>query len=210
VKPTVVFLHGLARTRRSLSGLRRVVEKAGYPTWARTYPSRGMPIAELAEVVTGWIRAEVPGPLVGVTHSLGGVLARHIGPRLPWRGLVMLAPPNQGSQVARAFEGHPLFGWFFGPAGRDLVDPVGWPLPPCPFAVIAGTAGKTMGNPPSWILARHLPDGEPNDGTLAVSETRLAGMARYAEVPASHTWIMDHPEARAHILDYLSGLAATL
>jgi hypothetical protein len=205
-RPVVVFLHGLARTHRSLDGLRRHVEEAGWETWARTYPSRRLGLPELAELLAGWIRADLGDrPVVGVTHSLGGILARHLRDALPWRGLVMLAPPNQGSRVAAALGDHPLYRWWFGPAGRALADPRRWPAPPSPFAVIAGTLGVSRGNLPSWLIhaKRLLPRHEPSDGTVTVEETRLPGMTAYAEVPASHTFVMDHPETRKRVLEFL-------
>ena len=121
MKPVVVFLHGLARTRRSLAPLEKYVAAAGYQTWSRTYPSRRMSVVELAQRVTEWIRKDIGDrPIVGVTHSLGGILARHIGDELPWQGLVMLAPPNRGSRVAQSLRFHPLYRWFYGPAGQEL------------------------------------------------------------------------------------------
>jgi len=205
-KPVVVFLHGLARTHRSLDRLRRHVERAGWDTWARTYPSRRLPLAELAALIAGWIRADVGDrPLYGVTHSLGGIVARHLSSALPWRGVVMLAPPNRGSRVAEALGGHPLFRWWFGPAGLALADPRGWPPPPAPFAVIAGTLGASPGNLPSWLIQarRLLPRGVAHDGTVTVEEARLDGMSAYAEVPASHTFLMDHPETQRLVLQLL-------
>jgi len=206
VKPTVVFLHGLARTHRSLAGLRRAVERAGYPSWARSYPSRRLGLEELAEWVAAAIREDVGArPLFGVTHSLGGVLVRYLADRLPWRGAVLLAPPNRGSRVAAAFAENPVFRWYFGPAGQQVRRPDGWPAPPSPFGVIAGTTSLSPVAPPSWLTRalRLFPPDEPSDGTVAVSETRLAGMADFASVDASHAWIMNHPQVPELVLGFL-------
>jgi pimeloyl-ACP methyl ester carboxylesterase len=207
MQPVVVFLHGLGRTHRSLEGLRRAVADAGHETWAETYPSREMVIAELAAQMAARIREALPGrELVAVTHSLGGILVRHMRELLPWKGAVMLAPPNQGSRVAHRLSAESrLVRWLMGPTIVELGDPAGWPAPPEPFGVIAGTSGATIGNPPSWVIEAkkiHPPDA-PHDGTVAVAETRLDGMAAFATVAASHTWIMDHPETRRLVLDFL-------
>lgn len=206
MKPTVVFLHGLARTHRSLSALRRHVERRGYQTWGRTYPSRRLPVGELAGDVASAIRRDLGDrPIIGVTHSLGGILARHMTGGLSWRGLVMLAPPNSGSRVAAALSASPLFRWYLGPAGRELGDPSEWPRPPEPFAVIAGTRGATLGNVPSWMIGalRLLPPGADSDGTVTVDETRLPGMCGFARVDAGHTWLMNHPTTRELVLYFL-------
>ncbi|MSP60410.1 MAG: alpha/beta hydrolase [Myxococcales bacterium] len=203
--PTVVVLHGLARTHRSVAGLRRHIERAGFPTWSRTYPSRRMGIAELAREVAERIRADVPGEVMAVTHSLGGILVRHMADLLPWRGLVMIAPPNRGSRVALALRDHPLYRWFYGPAGQEVTSPGGWPAPPTPFGVIAGTGGVSVGNPVSWLsrAMRLLPPEVPSDGTVAVDETRHPAAADFITAAASHTWIHDDPVVRDQVVHFL-------
>lgn len=206
-RPPVLLLHGLARSRRSLASLARHLERAGHPTWSCTYPSRRLPIAELAAWVAERARAAAPAEAyLGVTHSLGGILVRHMAGLLRWRRVVMLAPPNDGSRVARALAGHPLYRWFYGPAGQEVAAPDGWPAPPCPFAVVAGTRDVSLANPASWMTHRLglLPPGTPSDGTVAVDETRHPDMAAFATVEASHTWIMNHPRARALVLEFLA------
>lgn len=210
MKPVVVLLHGLARTHRSMTGLARDLERHGHEVWSRTYPSRRGSIAELARDIAGRVRQEIGDrPVVGVTHSMGGILARYMARDLDWRGLVMLAPPNRGSRVAAALADSPLFRWFYGPAAGELgaqLDAADWPPPPRPVAVIAGTRGPSIGNAPSWLIAalRLLPPGEPNDGTVTVAETRLPDMVAFAEVPASHTFLMNHPTTRALIHRFLA------
>ncbi len=186
--------------------MRRYVERAGYETWAKTYPSRDRTIGELAEDLAGQIRDEVPrGPLVAVTHSLGGVIVRHMRDLLPWQGVCMLAPPNQGSRVAERLSRHDFFRWFLGPSGIELGKFESWPAPPEPFAVIAGTAGASLGNPPSWLIdgLEILPPDSPHDGTVAVAEAKLPGMAAFATVDASHTWIMNHPEVQRMVVEFI-------
>lgn len=108
MRPTVVFLHGLARSHRSLGRLRRAVERAGYPTWARGYPSRRLGLPELAAWLTQAIREDLgEREIFGVTHSLGGVVVRHMGQGLRWRGIVMLAgarPAWTGELARKAWQ----------------------------------------------------------------------------------------------------------
>lgn len=205
-RPTIVLLHGLARTHRSLAGLGRFLRANGYATWSQTYPSRRLSVPELADTLAARIQTELPDrPLVAVTHSLGGILVRHMATRLPWEGVVMLAPPNSGSRLAASLEANPLFRWYFGPAARDVARAENWPAPPTPCAVIAGTRGPSVGNPPSWLSVSLglMPRDEPHDGTVTVAETRHEAMSAFATVPASHTWIMNHPETRRLVLQYL-------
>jgi hypothetical protein len=205
MKPLVVLLHGLARSQGSMAQLAAFLRKRGFDTWSYTYPSRRYSIPELASTVTNKLVPIASGrPLLAVTHSLGGILVRHLrDPRLQWSRIVMLAPPNQGSQLAAGLVRNPLFRWFYGPAGVDLADASTWPAPPAPFGVIAGTRSRALTNPTSWTLARRFPPGVRNDGTVAVDETKLAGMAAFAEVDATHTWIMNARPVRRLVLGYL-------
>lgn len=205
--PLVVLLHGLARGHASLSRLRAALERAGFATWARTYPSRHTSIAAAAAALCDELAQAADGrPLHAVTHSLGGVVLRHMhDPRLDWRRAVMLAPPNQGSTLARGLASNPLFAWFYGPAGVELGLASEWPLPPVPeVAVIAGTRQLALGNPVSWTFGRRLTAAaHASDGTVTVAETRLPSMRAFTTVDATHTWIMNDARAQALVVAFL-------
>jgi triacylglycerol lipase len=205
MKPLVVLLHGLARGQGSMALLGRFLRKQGFETWTHTYPSRRHSITYLASAVTDkLVEAAGERPLYAVTHSMGGIIVRHLqDPRLHWARIVMLAPPNQGSQLAAGLVRNPLFRWFYGPAGTELADASTWPPPPAPFAVIAGTRNRALVNVTSWTVGRRFPAGMRNDGTVAVDETKFPNMTAFAEVEASHTWIMNSPRVQRLVLAYL-------
>lgn len=210
--PRVVLLHGLARTHRSMAGLGRHLTREGFSVWAETYPSRRQPLSELAQGLARDIERDLGpfdggarGPLFAVTHSLGGILVRHLATALPWAGVVMLAPPNQGSELARRLAAQPAFKWFYGPAGQQVVDASSWPPPPTPFGIIAGTRAVSVTNPTS-LAARGLgllPADAPSDGTVLLDETRLPGAADFRTVDANHTWIMNHPDVRRWVVSFV-------
>lgn len=205
MKPLVVLLHGLARGQGSMAKLGAFLRKRGFETWSHTYPSRRDSIASLASALTErLVDAAGDRPLCAVTHSMGGIVVRHLqDPRLHWSRIVMLAPPNQGSRLAAGLVRNPLFRWFYGPAGGELADASTWPVPPAPFGVIAGTRDVAWSNPTSWTMGRRFPAGVKNDGTVAVDETKLPGMTAFAEVDATHTWIMNAREVWRLTLAYL-------
>lgn len=190
-----------------MAGMCRHLRHHGYETWSRTYPSRSTGLDDLADLVARWITDDL-GPdarPLAVTHSLGGVLARLVSPKVQFSRIVMLAPPNGGSHLANELGDWPLFQRIFGPAGTQLRSAGDWPIPPCPTAVVAGTLAPSIGNPVSWVTAglrTFQPDAE-HDGTVALEETRLAGMAQFHKVAASHTWIMNHAATRQITLDFL-------
>jgi len=206
--PIVVLLHGLARSGPSMAPIRAALQRAGFATWTGEYASLTTSIPEAADGLARELREHFPGrELHAVTHSLGGIVVRHLGDRgLHWKRIVMLAPPNRGSQVARSLRDVGVFQGVFGPAGQGLGDAVDvakpWPYPPAPFAVIAGRRRFSWGNPTSWLSSLLLPDAE-HDGTVLVEETQLEGASAFAIVDASHTSILEDAYAQALTISFL-------
>ena len=204
----VVLLHGLARRRRSMAPLARTLERVGYDVANIGYPSRHHPVAVLArEHVGPAIRARFPedgAPIHLVTHSLGGIVLRWLvrDGLLPDVGrVVMLAPPNQGSEVVDRIGHWGLFQWVNGPAGRELgTGPEALParLGPATFpcGIIAGD--RSVDLPLAWCF-----DG-PNDGKVAVARARLAGMADFRVVHASHPFVMRSAQVQDLVLSFLA------
>lgn len=195
----VVLLHGLALNTLSMKKLRDGLEDAGFRTCPVDYPSRKYPIEALAKHhVLPDIRRCFPNdtaPLHFVTHSLGGILARQLevledAPRIG--RVVMIAPPNQGSEVADNLDDWWLLAEIAGPAGRQLGTdsgsvPASLGPPSFEFGVIAATRSL---DPlfSDWIPGK-------DDGKVSVKRTRLEGMRDFVEIPASHTLILWSDEA---------------
>ena len=190
-----------------MRGVAAVLEAAGYEAVAVGYPTLTSSIEAAAAAVTDQLVRLGARPLYAVTHSMGGVLVRHLrDDRLAWKRIVMLAPPSQGSAVARAVQaavGADAFAQLPAASTLGTATPAAWPYPPAPFAVIAGTRRPGAFHPAGWLGRWCLPPGEPSDGTVLVSETRLPGAAAFATVDAAHTAIMDHPEAQRLAIAFL-------
>jgi pimeloyl-ACP methyl ester carboxylesterase len=206
----VLFVHGLWMTGAESFLLRRHLAAHG---WAlRVFPYSSL--TETMERVTRRCaryaqalarRTLLPVHLVG--HSLGGLVIY----RLFETGLlsadrfsgdfcrvVLLGSPVRGSQSARTLAR-------FGPGrrvlgltgGRDLQSglPAHWPFAP-QLGIIAGTAAVGLGR----LLSRL--EG-PNDGTVAVSETRLEGARDCCTLPVSHTGLWLSPQVAEQISVFL-------
>ena len=205
----VVLLHGLARTSASMEDMSAGLQESGYGVVNVSYPSREHPIETLADMaVSDGLKqcAELaPGRKIHfVTHSLGGILVRYYFEDRSVDGIgrvVMLAPPNQGSQAVDAMRDVPGFEWLNGPAGFQLgKGPESMPLrlgrPRFEFAVVAGN--RTI----DPITSSFLDD--PDDGRVSVADTRLDGMSDFIVVEVSHAFIMQDEEVMGLVRNFLA------
>ncbi len=200
----VVLIHGLGRTPFSLAPMQAVLSARGYHVVNVGYPSREAPVETLAdEVLPGAFSQCGPRRIHVITHSMGGILLRVglAGDKPEQLGrVVMLAPPNQGSQLVDVLGGIAAFGWVGGPAGEQLgTGPGSLPksLPPVdyPVGVIAGA--QTINPYFSSVV-----DG-PDDGKIAVAETAVNGMRAHLVLPVTHTFMMNNPQVVAQAIHFI-------
>ncbi|MEW6077131.1 MAG: alpha/beta fold hydrolase [Thermodesulfobacteriota bacterium] len=195
----VILLHGLARTERSMQDLASRLVAEGYGVMNAGYPSRTATVQELAEKVIPAAVAECrrngAGKIHFVTHSMGGILVRYYLSRYPLPDLgrvVMMAPPNSGSEAVDRLKDNFAFKWLNGPAGGQLGtggDSLPRSLGPVNFeaGVIAGDRSVNL------LLSRMIPG--PDDGKVSVAATRVDGMKDHIVIHATHPFIMDNRQA---------------
>lgn len=205
---TVVLLHGLARTRRSMRVLEKSCIAAGYDVYNIGYPSRHYPIEILAEcyVLPAINTAIKPShsTVNFITHSMGGIIVRklaQINTGFDIGRVVMLAPPNHGSEIVDTIGHWALFDWANGPAGRQLgTDSRSLPgqLDSPVFDV-----GVIAGNKPLFGFLPSLLPG-PNDGKVTIESTRLENMSDFISLSVSHTFMPQSPQVIQQSINFIN------
>ena len=203
----VILLHGLCRTTRSMVKMECALTNAGYRVKNVAYPSRTAPVQQLADDAIGKAvadcREDGAVKIHFVTHSLGGIMVRSYFARHPLSSLgrvVMLAPPNTGSEVVDKIGDWSFFKWLNGPAGNELgtgtnsvpnrLGPVDYPV-----GVIAGDRSI------NWINSLLIPGRD--DGKVSVERTKLAGMTDHIVIHTAHPFIMQNRKVIRQTIQFL-------
>lgn len=199
----VLLVHGLWRTPLSFllleRGLRRWghhAEQFGYAAVAQRYEGiLDRLVRRLEHLASG-------GPYAVIGHSLGGVLLRGALARVTAPAphhLVMLGTPNRPPRLACRLVRRWAYRRLMGECGVRLASREFYerlPLPDVPYTIVAGTAGPR---------GRWSPFGdEPNDGIVAVSETRIRDDDPVVLLPATHTFMMNNAWVQAVVRQALA------
>lgn len=203
----VVLLHGLFRTSGSMDQLAGELSKEGFIVVNQSYPSRSATIEELSELAIGEAlknpKLEGCPKIHFVTHSLGGILVRYYfkdkQPEQLGR-VVMLGPPNGGSEVTDKIGHWKLYQKINGSAGNELgtdpnstVNQLGKVNFEC--GIIAGD--RSINGINSQMIKGK------DDGKVSVENTKVEGMKEHITIHATHPYLMKNKHAIAHTIRFL-------
>tara|TARA_R110000850_G_scaffold70053_14_gene155447 strand:+ start:25102 stop:25824 length:723 start_codon:yes stop_codon:yes gene_type:complete len=204
---TVIVLHGLARSSGSMEAMAEALRSDGYSVVNLDYPSTRATVESLSE---SHLAPAIAGAISNgaqqvhfVTHSMGGILVRHYlaTHETPQIGrVVMLGPPNHGSELVDRLHHLWPYQWINGPAGFQLgTDASSLPNQlgkiRVATAVIAGTRSY---NP----IYSSMIKGD-DDGKVSVESTRLEGMSDHLILPVNHSFMMNDDEVIRQTLRFL-------
>ena len=181
--------------------LRNRLASAGFAPSTFRYPSTQASLAEVSAAFAAHLRA-LGGPVHVVGHSLGGLVvleAFDTQGELPPGRVVLLGSPVQGSRAARAVAPWSLGSQLLGRlAAVELTrrDTRAW-RSPRELGIIAGSRSTGMGR-----LFAELP--VPNDGTVSMDETQLAGAKEHIVLDVSHTGMLVSTAVADTVLTFLA------
>ena len=205
---TVILVHGLGRTANSMLVLKYRLEKAGYHVVSESYPSTTKKIQEHSEWLQNIIDQSIKdrpgtGKVHFVTHSMGGIIIRCLfAARKPDNlgRVVMLSPPNAGSEIVDFLKEHKLFQNLLGPSGQQLgTDAKSIPqiLGPVDFEL-----GIITGNVSYSPISSLFITGE-HDGKVSIESAKIEGMSDFLIVHTGHTFIVNSTRVGEQVTYFL-------
>lgn len=191
----VLLLPGLWMPRASMRWHAHRLRQAGYAPHLFGYA----PVTRGPDAVIPALAEALRTPADVVAHSLGGLLAlrtlqRH--PGLPVGRVVCLGSPLAGSAAAGGLASRALGAACLGRSAELLRSG-------CPDWRGSAEVGVVAGEQPFGLGQFFGRFPGPNDGTVAVAETRLPGLADHAVVSTSHSGLLFSEEAARLALSFL-------
>ena len=200
MKEALILLHGLGRTKNSMSKLEKHFSDK-YDVYNIGYNSLKYPIEILVEkyLLETVNELNIKNQKINfVTHSMGGILVRYLFKNYqinnPGR-VVMLAPPNKGSELASVF--YKVHGPACAQIMKDrnsFVNNLGDLNFEC--GIIAGRRNYY------FFLGKYF-QGKTNDGIVSVNSARIKGQKSFLEVDKGHTLIMYSDDVIKKIENFL-------
>lgn len=198
---SIVLLHGLWMRGFALAMLHRRLMEAGFRVHRFDYLS----VAATQQRILDQLQTRMSA-LAGeadavhlVGHSLGGLLALRacLHGELPPGRIVCLGSPLKGSAAARGFAAWGRGGEVLLGHNRELLEQgfERWDGPR-EVGMIAGRMPLGLG-----AVLGHF-EGE-HDGTVAVEETRLAGLTDHCVVESNHTSLLFSPDVARLAAEFL-------
>ncbi len=179
----VLLAHGLWHRGWSMAAMAKYLRARGHVVIVFSYPTRSRDLDGHADKLYAFINKTVFEELHLVGHSLGGLVILNMLSRyddVPPGRVVLMGTPVRGSRVVKRLANMPGQKLLFGKAAEDLLKGFRQPPDNRQTGMIRGTRAVGLGR----VIGKY---DEPNDGSIAVSETQLEGLADSIELPVAHS-----------------------
>ncbi|MCB9991126.1 MAG: alpha/beta fold hydrolase [Rhodospirillales bacterium] len=239
-KETVVLLHGILKNKFDMAKLSKGLKTEGYQVINISYPSRTMDLDKLSDFVHDTLKLSEDfndaAKVHFVTHSMGGLVTRYLLHKHRPDNLgrvVMLSPPNQGSEFANWMtETESIRKLYEDVFGKDAAEKGAKTLERLTeknplkrvFDVVYGPAGAQLRTDhehnvapavdfPLGVIAGNssinplapwvLGRGNDHDGVVPIERMKIDGMKDMIVLPTSHMMMVFNNEVRRQVVHFL-------
>jgi len=195
----ILLVHGLWNRGWSMAAMAKRLRARGHSVMVFSYPTRSSGLNGHADELYAFIGKAAPDQLHLVGHSMGGLVILNMLSRfddVPAGRVVLMGTPVRGSRVVSYLENLPGQKLIFGKVAEDLLKGFRQPPENRQTGMIRGTRAMGLGR-----VAGKL--DKPNDGSVAVSETQLEGLADGIELPVAHSEMLFSSEVVRQVEQFL-------
>jgi len=198
-QPAIALVHGLWNRGWTMMAMAKRLKARGHNVAVYSYSTRSDNLDGHANGLRAFLKTIKSEQVHLVGHSMGGLVILNMLSRfddLPPGRIVLMGTPVKGSSAVKRLEKLPGQKFMFGKARENLLQ--GFQHTPMEreTGVIRGTRalglGRIAGAP-----------GEPNDGSVAVSETELEGMKDSVDLDVAHTQMLVSSEVVEQLEQFL-------
>lgn len=194
----VLLVHGLWMPPLAMRRFAARLRALGYIPGILGYRSILGSTGDAVDAVRARLRGGPPTHVVA--HSLGGLMvleALRAEPGLPVGRVACLGTPLCGSGAARRLSANPLTALYLGRSAGLLCNGCTGLPPGVEVGMVAGTRPRGLG-----ALVAHF--GGVHDGTVALEETRVPGLADHVVVDASHSGLLFSGDVVRRVAGFLA------
>jgi len=196
---SIALVHGLWNRGWSMTAMAKRLRARGHHVVVFSYPTRGDDLSGHADELHAFLGDNKAEELHLVGHSMGGLVILNMLAHyddLPPGRVVLVGTPVKGSGAVKRLEKLPGQKFLFGKVRDNLLEGCQHTPPGRETGMIRGTRalglGQIAGSP-----------GEPNDGSVAISETQLDGLTDSIELAVAHTEMLVSTEVVEQVEQFL-------